>query len=86
MWFVVKQTASDLGEGGGGCIHSASSERQRRECQPASSDGIAQGFGLPDFGFGCLISVCNDISINNMSDNYAKLTNPCGVKSKQPIS
>lgn len=39
MWLVVKQTASDLGEGGGGCIHSASSERQRRECQPASSGG-----------------------------------------------
>lgn len=44
VWFVVKQTASDLEKGGGGCIHSASSERQRRECQPASSDGVAQGF------------------------------------------
>lgn len=43
MWFVVKQTASDLKGGGGGCIHSASSERQCRECQPASSDGVAQG-------------------------------------------
>lgn len=85
MWLVVKQTASDLREGGGGCIHSASSERQRRECQPAPSDGIAQGFGLPDFGFGCLISVCNGISVNNMSHNYAKLTKPCGVKSKQPF-
>lgn len=44
VWFVVKQTASDLEGGGGGCIHSASPERQRRECQPASADGVAQRF------------------------------------------
>lgn len=32
---------------------------------------LLKGFGLSVFGFGRLISVCHDISINNVSDNYA---------------
>lgn len=37
--------------------------------------GLLQGFGLAAFGFGCVLSVRQDISINNMSDNYASKPN-----------
>lgn len=87
VWFVVKQTASDLGDGGGGRLYPLRKFRKAASGnvgQPPPT-GLLKALASPAFGFGCLISVCNDININNMSDSYAKLTNPCGFKSKQPF-